>query len=147
MDYQTLVSEEKEAGLRLVQFIQRTHPVKVAFWLKQEVESPWKLYIGGEWVDFSIQGKLIKTAPPNIARSNRVNLTQAALVVNFWLPWLQIDIVAASEFHLRLFMPTNNRPNCPSSFQGHASDIRLATTARILSDADARSTFQPAILC
>jgi hypothetical protein len=88
-----------------------------------------------------------KTAPPNIARSNRANLTQAALVVKFWLLRLQIDIVAASEFHLSLFMPTNNRPNCPSSFQGHASDIRLATTSRILSDADARSTFQPAILC
>lgn len=52
MDYQTLVSEEKEAGLRLVQLIHRTHPVKVAFWLKQEVESPWKLYIGGDWVEF-----------------------------------------------------------------------------------------------
>jgi hypothetical protein len=74
-------------------------------------------------------------------------LTQAALVIKFWLLRLQIDIVAASEFHLSLFMPTNNRPNCPSSFHGHASDIRLATTARILSDADARSTFQPAILC
>jgi hypothetical protein len=87
------------------------------------------------------------TAPPNIARSNRANLTQAALVVKFWLLRLQIDIVAASEFHLSLFMPTNNRPNCPDSCHGHASDIRLATTARILSDADARSTFQPAILC
>ena len=82
----------------------------------------------------------IKTAPPNIARSNRVNLTQAALVVNFWLLRFQIDIVAASELHLSLFTPTNNRPNCPSSSHGHASDIRLATTARILSDADARST-------
>jgi len=95
-----------------------------------------------------INGKgAIQTAPPNIARSNRVSLTQAALVVKFWLLRLQIEIVAASEFHLSLFMPTNNRPNCPSSFQGQASDIRLATTARILSDADARSTFQPAILC
>jgi hypothetical protein len=94
-----------------------------------------------------IQPNVLWTAPPNIARSNRVNLTQAALVVKFWLLRLQIDIVAASEFHLGLFMPTNNRPNCPSSFHGHASDIRLATTARILSDADARSTFQPAILC
>jgi len=85
-----------------------------------------------------------KTVPPNIARSNRANLTQAVLVVRFWLPRLQIDIVAASELHFNLFMPTNNRP---SSCHGHASSIWLATTARILSDADARSTFQPAVLC
>jgi hypothetical protein len=89
-----------------------------------------------------------KTGPPNIARSNRVNLTQVALVPNFWPPWFQIDIVAASELRLSLFTPTNNRPNCPSSFHGHTSDIRLATTARILSDADARrSTFEHATLC
>ena len=147
MDYQTLVGEEKEAGLRLVQLIDRTHPVKVVFCLSKRWSAHGSFISAVSGWNFSIQGKLIKTAPPNIARSNRVNLTQAALVAKFWPPRFQIDIIAASEFHLSLFMPTNNRPNCPSSFHGHASDIRLATTARILSDADARSTFQPAILC
>ena len=71
------------------------------------------------------QKSLQKTAPPNIARSNRVNLTQAASVDKFWLSQFQIDIVAASEFHLSLFMLTNNRPN---SCHGNASSIWLATS-------------------
>jgi hypothetical protein len=79
-----------------------------------------------------IQPNVLWTAPPNIARSNRVNLTQAALVAKFWLPRFQIDIVAASEFHLSLFMPAKNSPDCPSSFHGHASDIHLATTAHFV---------------
>ena len=71
-------------------------------------------------------------------------MTEAALVAKFLLLRFQIDIVAAFELHLSLFMPINNCPNCLNSCHGHASDIRLATTSRILFYADARSTFQPA---
>lgn len=70
MDYQTLVSEEKEAGLRLVQLIHGTHPVKVAFWLKQEVESPWKLFIGGEWVEFQHSREAFKVVLEAIDQLN-----------------------------------------------------------------------------
>lgn len=52
MDYEPLVNEDKDAGLRLVQLIHKSHPVQVAFWMKTSDNSGWRLYIAGDWVPY-----------------------------------------------------------------------------------------------
>ncbi len=50
MDNPILVNESKDAGLSLLQLVNKDHPVRVGFWLKTSDEPNWLLYIGGNWV-------------------------------------------------------------------------------------------------
>ena len=50
MDNPIMVNESKEAGLSLLQLVNKDHPVRVGFWMKTADEPNWLLYIGGDWV-------------------------------------------------------------------------------------------------
>ena len=70
---QPLTNEDKDAGLRLVQIIHRTHPVQVAFWLKSD-NKRWRLYIGGDWVEFLHSKEAYKVVLKSIDDLNDPNI-------------------------------------------------------------------------
>jgi hypothetical protein len=51
MDQSPLVIDEKNAGAELVRRLNETVPVAAAFWLKEDEEAPWYLYIASAQID------------------------------------------------------------------------------------------------
>ena len=51
MDQEPLVVEETDAGAELVRRLDKSVPVKVAFWVKLSEEGQWYLYIASEQIN------------------------------------------------------------------------------------------------
>jgi hypothetical protein len=51
MDQGPLVSEEIDAGAELVRRLDKSVPVKAAFWVKDSDEGPWYLYVASDRID------------------------------------------------------------------------------------------------
>lgn len=54
MDYSPLVTEQIDAGREFAAlFDAKCRPLKAAFWLKNDEESPWRLYLASDEIDDS----------------------------------------------------------------------------------------------
>ena len=107
MDSEPLVSDETRAGEELIRRLDRTFPVKAAFWLKEGDEDLWYLYITSD----QINDQTLDCAYGDVLRLSHEMAT----------PWLD-------PFRVKL-VPTSNR------FAQSAIDILhrypLKTAARL----------------
>ncbi len=86
MDQNPLVKEEIEAGSQLVQRLDRSFPVKAAFWVKGSDEQRWYLYIASD----HIQHENLDVAYGEVLR-------QADQIASPYLDPFQVKLIPASE--------------------------------------------------
>jgi hypothetical protein len=86
MDQGSLVIEETEAGAELVRRLDRSFPVKAAFWVKDSEEGPWYLYIASDQIEDG-----------NIDAAYREVLRLAGEMASPYLDPFQVKLIPTSD--------------------------------------------------
>jgi hypothetical protein len=98
VDSQTLVSEQIDAGLELVERFDKFMPVKVAFWLKPSDEDSWSLYIACD-----------RVKQEGVANGNREIVRICQAINSPYLDMFQVKLIHADHPLARAVLDIHRR--------------------------------------